>query len=60
MAEEQESIKALVADLKLQGTKRPVDVTKFHEAIVAAVEPIPFCTIQEGSQFVQIIHSIAR
>mmetsp|Transcript_27500 Transcript_27500/g.59097 ORF Transcript_27500/g.59097 Transcript_27500/m.59097 type:complete len:180 (+) Transcript_27500:24-563(+) len=45
IAKEQESIKALVADLELQGTKWPSDITKVREAIVAVVEPISFCTI---------------
>jgi len=60
VAEEQEADEALIADLKLQGTKKPTNIATNREAVVAATEPIPYCTIQEGSPFVQIVHSIAR
>ena len=51
--EEQDSDETLIADMKLQGAKKPTDVVKFWEAVVVvAVKLIPLCAMQEGSPYV--------
>jgi hypothetical protein len=60
VAEEQETDDALIVDLRLQGVKKTTSTTAYMEAVVAAIEPIPFCTIQEGSPYAQVLHLMAR